>query len=609
MKKLLLALALLGMSVLPTPSFAQCNGVFANNTVCGNVTGSSNLPRPTNPAAFLGAAGGTNGQIQYNNGGALGGLSDAAVTARIALFNALASGAVPASGGGTTNYLRADGSFTVPPGVPANIYSATRTALKAVDTTLYTQSMLTEAGRTGLFVWTLGNYTTAIATDTNEGVYIKANAISAGTGAWVRQFDFTNYQTQWFGAPADYSTDSTAILNSMMAVANLQNTLTTPAVQTGVFLNVQGGVKFASANLSWLPSANWVYIYIRYFAQSDTTKGVGTGGGGSNELHLLGVASGYPGDPTGAWVHENFDAGPLHPSHGVNVQKNADNSVFVHTGTTQSIQPTDNISVKASVAYIRDENLDRFRLNYSRLGSISQFNKIFTTISTRTSTIVCSGCNGAGAWGANIPAVGSVVRGVTSLSRYVVTSMATADIVRGDWLSGEAVPGEFLMNERAIFKGSISGTTLTVTEIQQGALATNHRLSGMYFNNGITAATNITGQLTGAAGGVGTYSVNNSQTVALTQITSGFVAANSISGGGVSNTDTNYNPLSYDFRGNVITAVSTVALGPTCDTSSRGAYATFTNSSSAVWGDPIVGGGGNVVMGFCNGTNWTVMGK
>lgn len=71
MKKLLLALALL----LPNSAFAQCNGTFPNNTVCGNVTGSANLPRATNPSAFLGAAGGTNGQQQYNNAGALGGFT------------------------------------------------------------------------------------------------------------------------------------------------------------------------------------------------------------------------------------------------------------------------------------------------------------------------------------------------------------------------------------------------------------------------------------------------------------------------------------------------------------------------------------------------------
>lgn len=72
MKRLLIALALF---FIPAAASAQCNGVFPNNTVCGNITGANNTPRPTNPSAFLGAAGGTNGQIQYNNSGALGGFT------------------------------------------------------------------------------------------------------------------------------------------------------------------------------------------------------------------------------------------------------------------------------------------------------------------------------------------------------------------------------------------------------------------------------------------------------------------------------------------------------------------------------------------------------
>jgi len=110
MKRLLLFAFLL----FPSLASAQCNGIFANNTVCGNITGSSNLPRPTNPSAFLGAAGGLNGQIQYNNAGALGGLTDTEVTARINVFTGLLSGAAPASGGGTVNYLRADGTWAPP---------------------------------------------------------------------------------------------------------------------------------------------------------------------------------------------------------------------------------------------------------------------------------------------------------------------------------------------------------------------------------------------------------------------------------------------------------------------------------------------------------------
>jgi hypothetical protein len=40
------------------------------------------------------------------------------LTSLINTFTNLLSGSVPASGGGTTNYLRADGTFAAPPGVP-----------------------------------------------------------------------------------------------------------------------------------------------------------------------------------------------------------------------------------------------------------------------------------------------------------------------------------------------------------------------------------------------------------------------------------------------------------------------------------------------------------
>jgi hypothetical protein len=166
------------------------------------------------------------------------------------------------------------------------------------------------------------------------------------------------------------------------------------------------------------------------------------------------------------------------------------------------------------------------------------------------------------------------------------------------------------MREVSVFKGSISGTTLTVTEMQKGVtnIAVGQRLSGMYANKGITAGTNITAFGTGT-GGVGTYTVNNSQTVASTQIASGNVAANAIAGGGVVNTDVEYNPLKFDFKGNVQTDARAFASLSTCATALRGAYMTVTDSNTAVWGANIAGGGANSVLAFCNGTAWTVAGK
>lgn len=69
----------------------------------------------------------------------------------------------------------------------------------------------------------------------------------------------------------------------------------------------------------------------------------------------------------------------------------------------------------------------------------------------------------------------------------------------------------------AVFTGSISGTTLTVTAITSGAIAIGQTLSG----TGITSGTKILAFQTGAGGNVneaGTYTLNISQTVASTTI-------------------------------------------------------------------------------------------
>ncbi|WP_406871632.1 glycosyl hydrolase family 28-related protein [Aminobacter sp. P9b] len=98
---------------------------------------------------------------------------------------------------------------------------ATRTALKALDTTKDTSALLTEAGREGVFVWKAGNYSTQIATDTAEGVYVKANAVASASGSWVRVFSGP-VSVEWFGAVLDGVTDCTAAIN---AAVILQGTL------------------------------------------------------------------------------------------------------------------------------------------------------------------------------------------------------------------------------------------------------------------------------------------------------------------------------------------------------------------------------------------------
>ena len=80
----------------------------------------------------------------------------------------------------------------------------------------------------------------------------------------------------------------------------------------------------------------------------------------------------------------------------------------------------------------------------------------------------------------------------------------------------------------AVFTGSISGTTLTVTAITNGTIVVDQALFGV----GVSQETVITALGTGT-GGVGTYTINISQTVASEQMNSatvGAVVTGSISG-------------------------------------------------------------------------------
>jgi hypothetical protein len=96
---------------------------------------------------------------------------------------------------------------------------ATRTALKALDTTKITVVTLSEAGRQGIFFWFAGNFSTQISADTSEGVYIKANAIASTAGAWVRVVSDA-LDIRWFGAKVDNSTNDTAACTAAIALAS-----------------------------------------------------------------------------------------------------------------------------------------------------------------------------------------------------------------------------------------------------------------------------------------------------------------------------------------------------------------------------------------------------
>ena len=73
-------------------------------------------------------------------------------------------------------------------------------------------------------------------------------------------------------------------------------------------------------------------------------------------------------------------------------------------------------------------------------------------------------------------------------------------------------------NQRAVFTASISGTTMTVTAGSSGVMQLGMTVTG----TGVAANTVITEHLGGTYGGVGTYRVNNSQSVGSTVMSGSF---------------------------------------------------------------------------------------
>ena len=104
-----------------------------------------------------------------------------------------------------------------------------RAALKGLDTVVTTLAFLREGGREGVFKWTTGDFSARITADTQEGIYVKANAIASTTGAWVRQYSGLP-NVKWFGAVGDGVTVDTAAFAAGYAVSKAL------AVPVGTFL-------------------------------------------------------------------------------------------------------------------------------------------------------------------------------------------------------------------------------------------------------------------------------------------------------------------------------------------------------------------------------------
>lgn len=138
----------------------------------------------------------------------------------------------------------------------------------------------------------------------------------------------------------------------------------------------------------------------------------------------------------------------------------------------------------------------------------------------------------------------------------------------------------------AVFTGSISGTTLTVTAITNGTIAINQALFGV----GVTQETVITALGTGT-GGIGTYTINLSQAITselMNSATAGAVVTGSITGTTLTVTAVTSGTLyvGQTIQGGTVTAQTIItALG----TGSGGAGTYTVNNSQTVTSRTLYG--------------------
>ena len=83
----------------------------------------------------------------------------------------------------------------------------------------------------------------------------------------------------------------------------------------------------------------------------------------------------------------------------------------------------------------------------------------------------------------------------------------------GSWAAVRTILVGSANSAGAVVVGWISGTTLTVVAVTSGTLAVGQWITGFDANGGISVGTTITAFGSGT-GGTGTYTINNTQTVA-----------------------------------------------------------------------------------------------
>jgi hypothetical protein len=151
-----------------------------------------------------------------------------------------------------------------------------------------------------------------------------------------------------------------------------------------------------------------------------------------------------------------------------------------------------------------------------------------------TTAFVAAAVSSSGVNFASPPALGNTTPNSVDCSQIIAHNASAGQSLSAAIGNGYYSGGAVTLTDNSsggAFTGSISGTTLTVSSISAG---TNLGISIYPTGSGVASGTCITGQLTGTPGGVGTYSVTPSQTVASTAM-HGYTFATAFNGSTVLN--------------------------------------------------------------------------
>jgi len=153
-----------------------------------------------------------------------------------------------------------------------------RTALAGVDTDIGSV-YLNEGGRSGVFNWRSGDYSTEVAADTEQGIYVASDSVATTSGAWVRQYDGA-VNILWFGALGENATaDTAASRAAYAALPTAGGTLEFPDIGVPYYLQVDDSLE---QHWNVLSNNQTTYTAIELTKSNTTFTGKG-------ELKLIGT--------------------------------------------------------------------------------------------------------------------------------------------------------------------------------------------------------------------------------------------------------------------------------------------------------------------------------